>query len=67
MIIEGDRGETRIAESIALNISKVLGPILGPRFRVNPASTIARAAMDAVVKPKQGIHFVYSPELTTRS
>jgi uncharacterized protein YbjT (DUF2867 family) len=66
MIIEGDRAETRMAEGIALNLARILGPILGPRFKVNPASTIARAAIDAIVDPKQGIHFVYSSELTAR-
>ena len=67
MIIEGDREENRIAESIVLNLAKGLGAFLGPRFKVNPASTIARAAIDAIVNPKQGVHFVYSPELTARS
>jgi hypothetical protein len=44
-----------------------LGPFLGSRFKVNPASTIARAAIDAIANPKQGVHFVYSPELTARN
>jgi hypothetical protein len=66
MTIEGERAETRIAESIVLNLANGLGSFLGPRFKVNPASTIARAAIEAIVIPKQGIHFVFSPELTAR-
>jgi uncharacterized protein YbjT (DUF2867 family) len=66
MIIAGDRGETRIAENLVLALARVIGPLLGPRFCVNPASTIARVAVDAAVDPRQGVRVVYSPELTSR-
>jgi uncharacterized protein YbjT (DUF2867 family) len=66
MIIEGNRGETRIAESIVLALARVMGPLLGPGFCVNPASTIARVAIDAAVDPRLGVRVVYSPELTSR-
>jgi uncharacterized protein YbjT (DUF2867 family) len=66
MIIEGYRGETRIAESIVLALARVMGPLLGPRFCANPASTIARVAIDSAVDPRLGVRVVYSPELTSR-
>jgi len=49
-----------------LALTRVIGPLLGPRFCANPASTIARVAIAAAVEPRQGVHFVYSPELTSR-
>jgi uncharacterized protein YbjT (DUF2867 family) len=62
-IIEGQRDETRRAESLALKLSHFLAPVLPKRFHVNPALTIARALVDAVVNPKPGCHFRYSDSL----
>jgi hypothetical protein len=36
-------------------------------FRANPASTIARVLIDAVVDPKPGTQVVLSQELTART
>jgi uncharacterized protein YbjT (DUF2867 family) len=66
MIIEGERGEFRMGESIVLRIVQVLGPILPRRLRANPASTIARVAVEAVVNPRPGVHVVFTQDLTAR-
>jgi len=42
IIIEGERGESRLGESIVLKLAEVLAPILPGGLRANPASTIAR-------------------------
>jgi uncharacterized protein YbjT (DUF2867 family) len=67
MIIEGTRGESRLAEGIVLGFAKALGPILPRRFRANPASTIARVALEAVVSPTPGVRVVLTQELTART
>jgi uncharacterized protein YbjT (DUF2867 family) len=50
MIVEGERGEFRLGESIVLRMVQFFGPILPRRLRANPASTIAYGArlMDGV-------------------
>src|SRR3984957_10354491 len=48
-IIEGERDEVRLAESLALKLSHFLAPLLPKRFRVNPASKIAQVLVEAVV------------------
>ena len=67
IIIDGERGEFRRGESIVLQLSKALAPILPRGFRANPASTIARVLIDAVVDPKPGTQVVLSQELTART
>lgn len=62
-MIDGDRGESRPTEGIALTLSRFLSPVLPKRFRVNPASNIARALVDAVVTGEPGCHFRYSDSL----
>ncbi len=64
MIIEGERGEFRLGESIVLRM--VFDPILPRRLRANPASTIARVALEAVVNPRPGVHVVFTQDLTAR-
>ena len=59
-IIEGERDEVRLAESLALKLSHFLAPILPKRFRVNPAPKIAQVLVDAVVSGEPGCHFRYS-------
>lgn len=66
IIIEGERGEFRFAESVVLKLAKVLGPILPRGLRANPASTIARVLVDAAVHARPGIRLVLSQELTAR-
>jgi hypothetical protein len=67
IIIEGERGESRLGESIVLKLAEVLAPILPRGLRANPASTIARVLIDAVVASKQGVRFVFSQDLTAKS
>jgi uncharacterized protein YbjT (DUF2867 family) len=63
LIIEGERDEARLAESLVLKLSHFLAPVLPKRFRVNPARRIAQALVDAVVNEKPGCHFRYSDSL----
>jgi uncharacterized protein YbjT (DUF2867 family) len=62
-MIEGQRGEFRLAESIALTLSRFLAPVLPKRFHVNPASKIAQALVDAILIGEPGCHFRYSDGL----
>ena len=62
-MIEGDRGEFRLAESIALTLSRALAPALPKRFHVNPAPKIAQALVDAILIGEPGCHFRYSDSL----
>ncbi len=66
MIIEGERGEFRLGESIVLRMVQLLGPLLPRRLRANPAATIARVALEAVVNPRPGVHVVFAQDLTAR-
>jgi uncharacterized protein YbjT (DUF2867 family) len=62
-IIEGERDEVRLAESLVLKLSHALAPILPNRFCVNPAPKIAQALVNAIVNPEPGFHFRYSDSL----
>jgi hypothetical protein len=62
-MIEGERDEVRLAESLALRLSHFLAPVLPKRFHVNPAAKIAQALVDAVVTAEPGCHFRYSDSL----
>jgi uncharacterized protein YbjT (DUF2867 family) len=65
-MIEGERDEFRLAESIALKLSHILAPVLPKGFRVNPASKIAQVLVDAILMGKPGCHFRYSDSLTDK-
>ena len=62
-IIEGERNEVRLAESLVLRVSHFLAPVLPKRFHVNPAPKIAQVLIDAVVTAEPGCHFRYSESL----
>jgi uncharacterized protein YbjT (DUF2867 family) len=62
-MIEGDRGEFRLAESIALTLSHFLAPVLPKRFHVSPVLNIAQALVDAIMSGEPGCHFRYSDSL----
>jgi uncharacterized protein YbjT (DUF2867 family) len=62
-IIGGERGESRFAESLALNFANLLAPILPKKFHVNPASTIGAALVDTVILAKRGCYFRYAETL----
>jgi uncharacterized protein YbjT (DUF2867 family) len=65
-MIEGERDEFRLAESVALTLSHLLGPVLPKRFHVNPAPRIAQVLVDAVVTGEPGCHLRYSDSLVGR-
>jgi uncharacterized protein YbjT (DUF2867 family) len=56
-MIGGQRDEHRAAESLALGLSRLLGPLLPKAFRISPAPNIARALIDAVTLASPGVHF----------
>jgi uncharacterized protein YbjT (DUF2867 family) len=62
-IIEGERDEVRLAETLALRLSHFLAPVLPKRFHVNPAPKIAQVLVDAIVTAEPGCHFRYSDSL----
>ena len=62
-IIEGERHEVRLAESLVLKLSHFVAPILPKRFHVNSALRIAQVLVDAVVTAEPGCHFRYSDSL----
>ena len=62
-IIEGEREEVRLAESLVLKLSRLLAPVLPKRFHVNPAPKIAQVLVDAVLTEEPGCHFRYSDSL----
>jgi uncharacterized protein YbjT (DUF2867 family) len=62
-IIEGERDEVRLAESLVLKLSHFLAPVLPKRFHVNPAPKIAQVLVDAVVTAEPGCHLRYSDSL----
>ena len=62
-LIGGDRQEVRVGERIAGVVLRVLGPVLPRRFRVNPATTIARAMLDAALVATPGVRVIGSEQL----
>lgn len=63
-MIGGDRGESRLAESVALGLAGLLKPILPKKFQVNPAPRIASVLLDSVLHPRPGCRTIYSQEMT---
>ena len=63
-LIGGRRQEPRLAEQVASVVLAGLRPILPRGWRINPASTIARALIDAAVTACPGRHVVGSASLT---
>lgn len=62
-LISGPRTEFRLGERAAEAVLKTTGPLLPRRWRINPASNIARAMLDAAVAGGAGEHIVESAEL----
>ncbi len=62
-LIDGEREEHRLGESIALRLMSTLAPILPKRFHVNPAHKIAAVSLDAVLMNGQGIHVCESKSM----
>jgi hypothetical protein len=62
-LIGGNRDEFRLGEKLASIALGVLKPVLPRRLRINPATKIAEALVEAAVVPRPGIHVVTSVEL----
>lgn len=62
-LIGGEREEPRTAERVASAVLRVLGPILPRAARINPASRIAEAMLDAALEGVPGIRVITSSEL----
>jgi uncharacterized protein YbjT (DUF2867 family) len=62
-LIGGERSETRSAEGAAMALTRLLTPILPKRLRINPASSIAAALLDAVVAARPGLRWIASDEM----
>jgi uncharacterized protein YbjT (DUF2867 family) len=61
-LIGGERTEGRVGEDVAKRALELLGPILPRSWRVNPASTIAQALIDAAVAGRPGSRIIGSAE-----
>ncbi|WP_431289304.1 NAD-dependent epimerase/dehydratase family protein [Roseateles chitinivorans] len=62
-LIGGERNETRRAEHAAMALIRVLTPVLPKRFRINPASSIAAALLQAVIEATPGLRLISSDEM----
>ncbi len=62
-LIGGHRREVRRGERGMTWVLKRVGPVLPRRWRLNPAGQIARALLDAALRPEPGIHVVTSDRL----
>lgn len=62
-LIGGERNEVRRGERLALQVLGVLGPVLPRAWRINPATEIARALVEAALAPQPGEHVVASSAL----
>lgn len=63
-MIGGEREEFRLAERIWLPVLGALGPLLPKAWRIDPASAIARAMLDAALRQPHGVHVIASDQLT---
>ncbi|KOE98512.1 NAD-dependent dehydratase [Stenotrophomonas geniculata] len=62
-LIGGERNEVRRGERLALTVLGALGPLLPRAWRINPATEIARALVEAALAPQPGEHVVASSTL----
>lgn len=62
-LIGGERNEVRRGERLALTVLGALGPVLPRAWRINPATEIARALVEAALAPQPGEHVVASSAL----
>lgn len=62
-LIGGERNEVRRGERLALTVLGALGPVLPRAWRINPATEIARALVEATLAPQPGEHVVASSTL----
>lgn len=64
-LIGGERKEFRTGERLMEVALRALGPLVPPRYRINPAEVIARALLTAAIAAEPGVHVVGSEALTT--
>jgi uncharacterized protein YbjT (DUF2867 family) len=62
-LIGGQRDEPRLMEHIALQLLRVLAPILPKKLQINPAETIAAACLKAVMASDPGFHIRHAESL----
>ncbi|WP_459570184.1 Rossmann-fold NAD(P)-binding domain-containing protein [Cupriavidus sp. 8B] len=62
-VIGGNRDEFRLGERGLVLGLKLAAPLLPRRWRLNPARQIARALLEAAVRPEPGVHVVTSDRL----
>jgi len=62
-VIAGQRDEIRQGERALKRLLQLLGPILPPRWRLNPAKNIAQTLLNAALLPQSGVHVVTSDRL----
>ena len=62
-LIGGDRAERRAGEHLASVVLGALAPVLPRAWRINPATRIADALVEAVLDPQPGVRVVGSAEL----
>jgi len=64
-LIGGAREEFRRGERMMVPLLAWLGPLLPRRWRINPATRIAAALLEAALDPKPGIHVVGSERMAS--
>ncbi|MGS0893340.1 NAD-dependent epimerase/dehydratase family protein [Burkholderia stagnalis] len=62
-LIGGSRDEFRAGERLLVVALGVAAPLLPAKWRINPASRIARALLDAALDARPGVHVVASERL----
>lgn len=62
-LIGGERAEFRPGERILAAVLTVLGPVLPRAWRINPASSIARAMLEAALHPQPGERIISSGQM----
>ncbi|PJK00439.1 NAD-dependent dehydratase [Lysobacteraceae bacterium NML91-0213] len=62
-LIGGDRDEHRPGEAAASVVLRALGPVLPRGWRINPASRIAAALVDATLAPRPGRQLITAASL----
>lgn len=62
-LIGGQRAEFRLGERAASGALTLLGPLLPRRWRINPASVIAKAMLQAAIDAPPGMHIITSDRL----
>jgi len=62
-VIGGHRDEFRLGERMMVVGLTLTGPLLPKRLRLNPATQIASALLEAAIHPRTGVHVVTSDRM----